>query len=150
MQVQRTRLTPPDRAEMKPKEPNSIDAHVGQRIRLRRLLIGMSQERFAGLLGLTFQQIQKYETGRNRISAGRLFDVAGILGISVSCFFEGAGVTSDKDTLTRHDQGVMEFLTKFEGRELNAAFMRIKSSQVRRSILELVRSIETSCDTART
>src|SRR5438477_8611784 len=70
------------------KQANPIDAQVGHRVRLRRMLIGMSQERLGEMLGLTFQQVQKYEKGINRIGAGRLFEVAGILGVPVSFFYE--------------------------------------------------------------
>src|SRR5438477_11394247 len=70
------------------KQANPIDAQVGHRVRLRRMLVGMSQERLGELLGLTFQQVQKYEKGINRIGAGRLFEVAGILGVPISFFYE--------------------------------------------------------------
>src|SRR3954471_8755620 len=70
------------------KKANPVDAHVGHRVRLRRMLIGMSQERLGELLGLTFQQVQKYEKGINRIGAGRLFEVAGILGVPIGFFYE--------------------------------------------------------------
>jgi transcriptional regulator with XRE-family HTH domain len=126
---------------MKSRQTNSVDARVGQRIRLRRLLIRMSQEDLAGRLGITFQQIQKYEKGRNRITAGRLFDVAVILGVPVSSFYEKTEVKSSEDALTKHDQRVMEFVTTAEGRELRAAFLQIKSVIVRRRILDLVRSL---------
>jgi transcriptional regulator with XRE-family HTH domain len=71
------------------KSPSDADRHIGRRIRLRRISIGMSQERLGELLGLTFQQVQKYEKGMNRVGAGRLVDVAGALGVPVSYFFEG-------------------------------------------------------------
>ena len=74
---------------MPKKQANPIDAQVGNRVRLRRMLIGMSQERLGELLGLTFQQVQKYEKGVNRIGAGRLFDVSRILGVSIDYFYEG-------------------------------------------------------------
>jgi len=71
------------------KQANPIDAQVGNRVRLRRMLIGMSQERLGELLGLTFQQVQKYEKGVNRIGAGRLFEVSRILGVNIDYFYEG-------------------------------------------------------------
>src|SRR5271170_2175076 len=71
------------------KQANPIDAQVGNRIRLRRMLIGMSQEKLGELLGLTFQQVQKYEKGVNRIGAGRLYQVAHILGVQIAYFYEG-------------------------------------------------------------
>jgi transcriptional regulator with XRE-family HTH domain len=70
------------------KQPSSIDAHVGSRVRLRRMLIGMSQEKLGELLGLTFQQVQKYEKGANRIGASRLYDISQILAVPVSYFFD--------------------------------------------------------------
>src|SRR5277367_711039 len=72
------------------KQANPIDIQVGNRVRIRRMLIGMSQERLGDLLGLTFQQVQKYEKGVNRIGAGRLFDVSRILGVPIEFFYEGA------------------------------------------------------------
>src|SRR5438477_12750561 len=73
------------------KQANPIDAQVGHRVRLRRMLVGMSQERLGELLGLTFQQVQKYEKGINRIGAGRLFEVGGILGVPISFFYDDVG-----------------------------------------------------------
>src|SRR5438477_13182987 len=71
------------------KQANAVDAHVGGRVRARRTLLGLNQERLGDLLGLTFQQVQKYERGANRISAGRLFEIAHILGVGVPYFYEG-------------------------------------------------------------
>ena len=73
---------------MAKKQPSSVDAHVGSRVRLRRMLIGMSQEKLGELLGLTFQQVQKYEKGANRIGASRLYDIATILGVPASCLIQ--------------------------------------------------------------
>ena len=128
---------------MPKKQANPVDAHVGHRVRLRRMLIGMSQERLGELLGLTFQQVQKYEKGINRIGAGRLFEVAEILGVPVNFFYEdfdtkgaAAGFAEGGDS-----PPVMEFLSSSEGLQLSLAFMRIKDLKVRRRILELVRSL---------
>src|SRR5580693_6549785 len=82
------------------KQANPIDGQVGNRVRLRRMLIGMSQEKLGELLGLTFQQVQKYEKGVNRIGAGRLYQVAHILGVPVSYFYEG--VMEDPAESSRH------------------------------------------------
>jgi transcriptional regulator with XRE-family HTH domain len=124
------------------KQANPVDAHVGHRVRLRRMLIGMSQERLGELLGLTFQQVQKYEKGINRIGAGRLYEVAGILGVPVAFFYEdvdhdagGGGAEGDEPPR------VMEFLSSPEGLQLSLAFMRIKDVKVKRRILDLVRSL---------
>ena len=76
---------------MPKKQANPVDIQVGNRVRIRRMLIGMSQERLGELLGLTFQQVQKYEKGVNRIGAGRLFDVSRILGVPIDYFYEGVG-----------------------------------------------------------
>jgi transcriptional regulator with XRE-family HTH domain len=108
------------------------------------MLIGMSQERLGELLGLTFQQVQKYEKGINRIGAGRLFEVAGILGVPISFFYEDAhsGATAGGGFAEGDEPPpVMEFLSSGEGLQLSLAFMRIKDSKVRRRILDLVRSL---------
>ena len=128
---------------VKAKQPNSIDASVGQRIRLQRIAIGMSQGRLGQLLGLTFQQIQKYEKGLNRIGAGRLFEVAGILGVPISFFYEDADANAQAGGFAEGEEPppVMEFLASGEGLQLSLAFMRIKDVKVRRRILDLVRSL---------
>src|ERR1700742_218820 len=76
-------------SDMPKKQANPIDIQVGNRVRIRRMLIGMSQERLGDLLGLTFQQVQKYEKGVNRIGAGRLFEVSRILGVPIDFFYDG-------------------------------------------------------------
>jgi transcriptional regulator with XRE-family HTH domain len=124
------------------KQANPVDAHVGNRVRLRRMLVGMSQERLGELLGLTFQQVQKYEKGVNRIAAGRLFEISGILGVPVSFFYEdfdgrrAGGFAEDGGS-----PPVMDFLASGEGLQLSLAFMRIEDPKVRRRILDLVRSL---------
>lgn len=108
------------------------------------MLIGMSQERLGELLGLTFQQVQKYEKGVNRIGAGRLFDVARILGVPIDYFYEsvanlaaGARGFSDNEA----SPPVMEFVSSGEGLQLSLAFMRIKDAKVRKRVLDLVKSL---------
>jgi transcriptional regulator with XRE-family HTH domain len=126
------------------KQANPVDAHVGHRVRLRRMLIGMSQERLGELLGLTFQQVQKYEKGINRIGAGRLFEVSGILGVPISFFYEDVSAQTERQGgFAEGDEPppVMEFLSSGEGLQLSLAFMRIKDTKVRRRILDLVRSL---------
>lgn len=124
------------------KKANPVDAHVGYRVRLRRMLIGMSQERLGELLGLTFQQVQKYERGINRIGAGRLFEVAEILGVPISFFYEGVnGINPSGGSGGEQGSPVMDFLSSNEGIQLSTAFMGIKDVKVRRRILDLVRSI---------
>jgi transcriptional regulator with XRE-family HTH domain len=124
------------------KKANPVDAHVGYRVRVRRMLIGMSQERLGELLGLTFQQVQKYERGINRIGAGRLFEVAEILGVPISFFYEGVdGVQAAGGAGGGQPSAVMDFLSSSEGIQLSTAFMSIKDVKVRRRILDLVRTI---------
>jgi len=131
------------------KVPNPIDVHVGSRVRLRRMLVGMSQERLGELLGLTFQQVQKYEKGTNRIGASRLFQIAQYLGVPVQFFFEDiAGSMVPAGTAGASGFGeidgapyVMEFVSSQEGLELNRSYTRILDPRVRKKILELVRCL---------
>jgi transcriptional regulator with XRE-family HTH domain len=124
------------------KQANPIDAQVGNRVRLRRMLIGMSQERLGELLGLTFQQVQKYEKGVNRIGAGRLFEVSRILGVGIDYFYEGvnsqlAGGFADGAS----SPPVMEFVSSGEGLQLSLAFMKIKDPKLRKRVLDLVKQM---------
>lgn len=130
------------------RRANPMDVHVGTRVRLRRTLLGMSQEKLGEHLGLTFQQVQKYEKGVNRIGASRLFDLAKVLNVPVQFFFDKApprleatatGVPGFQDT--PDETYIVEFLSTREGLELNKAFARISDAKVRRSIVELVRSL---------
>ena len=131
-----------------PRKSNPIDVHVGGRVRLRRMLLGMSQEKLGESLGLTFQQVQKYEKGSNRIGASRLFDLARILGVNIQYFFEE--LVGGEDHVANGapgfsepagDDHMVEFLNSREGIELNRAFSRIEDPRARRAILELVRSL---------
>ncbi len=129
---------------MPKKHANPVDAQVGSRVRLRRMLIGMSQERLGELLGLTFQQVQKYEKGVNRIGAGRLFDVARILGVPIDYFYENVSSQLGQGRgFAESDESppVMEFVSSGEGLQLSLAFMRIKDSKVRKRVLDLVKSL---------
>lgn len=129
------------------RKPNPIDAHVGTRVRLRRMLLGMSQEKLGEHLGLTFQQVQKYEKGVNRIGASRLFDLSRVLGVPVQFFYDEAPAElldapsasgfAERPTETY----VIEFLSTREGLELNKAFVKIADPRVRRSVVELVRAL---------
>jgi transcriptional regulator with XRE-family HTH domain len=126
------------------KHANPVDAQVGSRVRLRRMLIGMSQERLGELLGLTFQQVQKYEKGVNRIGAGRLFDVARILGVPIDYFYESVSSQLAASRSISEEEvapPVMEFVSSGEGLQLSLAFMRIKDAKVRKRVLDLVRSL---------
>ena len=130
---------------MPKKQANPIDAHVGHRVRLRRMLIGMSQERLGELLGLTFQQVQKYEKGVNRIGAGRLYEIAGILGVPVSFFYDDIEGDASREVASTAGAAetprVMDFMATGEGIQLGVAFMRVKDVKVRRKILDLVRAL---------
>jgi len=121
------------------KKANPIDAQVGSRVRIRRMLIGMSQEKLGDLLGLTFQQVQKYEKGVNRIGAGRLFEIARILGVPIDFFYDG--VASSAENLVSAAPPVMEFVSSGEGLQLSLAFMKIKDPKVRKRVLDLVKSL---------
>jgi transcriptional regulator with XRE-family HTH domain len=127
-------------ANLAKKQTNPIDIQVGNRVRIRRMLIGMSQERLGGLLGLTFQQVQKYEKGVNRIGAGRLFEVARILNVPVDFFYEGV---NDGASGANEVDGapVMDFVSSGEGLQLSLAFMKIKDAKVRKRVLDLVKSL---------
>ncbi len=130
------------------RRPNPMDIYVGSRVRLRRILLGMSQEKLGEQLGLTFQQIQKYEKGVNRIGASRLFDMSRVLGVPIQYFYDNAPFAAQPvdDQLPgfaeRPSDGfLVEFLNSREGVELNRAFVRITDAKVRRSIIELVRAM---------
>jgi len=126
------------------KLPNPIDRHVGSRVRMQRMLAGVSQEKLGEALGLTFQQIQKYEKGTNRISASRLQQIAKMLGVPVSFFFEGAPggeVTADGFTDAAATAYVADFLATSEGIQLSKAFVRIKSPRIRRRVIDLVEAL---------
>lgn len=121
---------------MQKKSPNEIDKHIGHRVRARRIMLGMSQEKLAEALGLTFQQVQKYEKGVNRIGASRLLHIAGILGVNIDFFFEGipglrAGGYSD-------DSLMAEFLTRSESDRLVRGFLKLKDDEARRRVADLV------------
>jgi len=126
------------------KTPNPIDIYVGSRVRMRRLMLGMSQERLADKIGVTFQQVQKYEKGTNRIGASRLQTIAGVLAIPVSYFFQqdnSQPLTTDGIGHLNGLDDLSEFLTSKEGLGLNKAFMKIGDASVRKSILTLVTSL---------
>ena len=127
------------------KKPNPIDAHVGSRVRLRRNMLGMSQERLGESLGITFQQIQKYEKGTNRVGASRLQAIASVLEVPVSFFFENApgGQPTASAGLAEESQTafVVDFLNSAEGLQLNRAFARISNPQVRRKLVDLVKTL---------
>jgi len=126
------------------KAPNPVDIHVGKRIRDRRKEVRVSQEKLAEQLGLTFQQVQKYEKGANRVSASKLYEIATALQASIEYFFRGlvdpsqpyVGMAEEHDSPFVHD-----FITTAEGRELTTEFPRIEDPLVRKRVLELVKTL---------
>lgn len=125
------------------KVPNPIDVHVGARVRLRRMMQSMSQEKLGESLGITFQQIQKYEKGTNRIGASRLQHIASVLQVPVSFFFEDAPGSAHTNGFEESSPAafVTDFLASTEGLQLNRAFVRIKDAKLRRKIVDLVRTL---------
>jgi transcriptional regulator with XRE-family HTH domain len=127
------------------KAPNPTDKHVGSRVRMRRMMLGMSQEKLGDALGLTFQQVQKYEKGTNRIGASRLQQISHILQVPVSFFFEGGpNAQSGRGDGTGDAPSpayVSDFLATSDGLALTKAFMRIEDSKLRRRIVDLVEQI---------
>lgn len=120
---------------------NAVDKRIGQKVRTRRLEVSMSQERLAELLGVTFQQVQKYEKGVNRIAASRLFDISSALDVPVAHFFDGltparAGVAEGQGESFLYDT-----LSTPEGLQLVSMFASIKNPRVRRRVLDLVRAL---------
>jgi transcriptional regulator with XRE-family HTH domain len=128
------------------KTPNPIDKHVGSRVRMRRMMLSMSQEKLGDALGLTFQQVQKYEKGTNRIGASRLQHISNILQVPVAFFFEGApnvqsGARNDHVSEAPSPAYVSDFLATSDGLALTKAFTRINDSKLRRRIVDLVEQI---------
>ncbi|WP_297493933.1 helix-turn-helix domain-containing protein [Acidocella sp.] len=135
--------------------PSPIDIHVGSRVRLRRTLLGMSQERLGDALGLTFQQVQKYERGVNRVGASRLFDISRVLDVPISYFFddmpEGLSETPISGPRGRvygfaeqqepFNAGVDDNLTKRETLELVRAYYRITDPAMRKRMFDLMKSL---------
>ena len=126
--------------ELSIRRPSSVDVHVGGRVRVRRRLIHMTQETLADLIDVTFQQVQKYERGSNRISASKLFAIAEALEVPISYFFEGLDEVGEKSAAEGSEQNIQSFLRTSEGLELARLFPRIARGPLRRRILELVRA----------
>jgi transcriptional regulator with XRE-family HTH domain len=135
---------------MAKKIPDPTDTHVGARVRMRRMMLSMSQEKLGDALGLTFQQVQKYEKGTNRIGASRLQHISSILQVPVSFFFEGGPRPPG-----HHGSGmgeapspayVSDFLATSDGLALTKAFMRIKDAKLRRRIVDLVEQMVAESD----
>ena len=136
------------------RRPNPVDLYVGGRVRMRRKLLGVSQDQLAEALGLTFQQVQKYERGANRVSASKLYQIAKALQVPVSFFFDGLadltnGETGDPVT-SNVERGIQAFLSTPEGLELAQLFPRIHRGRVRRQVLDLVRTMTDDMDSDET
>ena len=133
--------------ETQGRKPNPVDVHVGSRVRYRRMIIGMSQEKLGEKMNLTFQQIQKYEKGTNRIGASRLFQLSKILEVPVGYFFEDAFANSAPAHALQgmhepeQETYLLDFLNSREGLDLNRAFAKIHDSKVRRRVIDLVRAL---------
>jgi transcriptional regulator with XRE-family HTH domain len=122
--------------------PDPVDVHVGARIRARRLLIGMNQETLADRLGLTFQQVQKYEGGANRVSASRLSRIADILGVDVDYFF--IGLDGESGRADAREEAARERLQRPEAIDLIRSYYAIGDEQVRRRFFDMVKAVADS------
>jgi transcriptional regulator with XRE-family HTH domain len=122
---------------MAKRVPDPVDKQVGARVRMRRMMIGMSQEKLAEALGLSFQQVQKYEKGSNRIAPSRLAVIAKTLDVPVTFFFEGTGAKSGsgKDPL------ITQLLSSRDGLQLGESFLKIRDKTVRRRLVDLAQSL---------
>jgi transcriptional regulator with XRE-family HTH domain len=144
-------LDPPKKRGGRPKmeEPSPIDVHVGARVRLRRTLLGMSQEKLGNAIGLTFQQVQKYERGANRIGASRLFDLSRVLDVPISFFFDDLPPDFDVHGFSpnqgfsedRPDGYDSDPMAKRETLELVRAYYRIPDKQLRRRLFDLAKAL---------
>ena len=126
---------------MAKKTPDPIDKHVGSRVKMRRLMLGMSQEKLGDALGLTFQQVQKYEKGTNRMGSSRLQQISNILEVPVTFLFQAAPGQPKPDGKAPSSTYVSDFLATSDGLALVKAFMKIKNRNARRCIVKLVEVI---------
>lgn len=143
------------RRRRKSDKPNPIDIHVGSRVRLRRTLLGMSQEKLGDAIGLTFQQVQKYERGANRVGASRLYDLSRVLDVPVSFFFDDinpetvAAVQSGAPSGGIAESAAQRYepdpLMRRETLELVRAYYRIPDAQIRRRLFDLTKAIANAC-----
>ena len=115
-----------------PKEPQPVDRHVGSRVRMRRMMVGMSQEKLGEACGITFQQVQKYEKGTNRMGASRLHQIARVLDVPIEFFYEGA--SSDQGSngpimIDGQSRSMTDFLATYQGREGSASHRRCREGR---------------------
>ena len=129
---------------MSAKRANSTDAYVGSRVRMRRKMLGMSQEKLGERLGITFQQVQKYEKGANRVGASRLQMISQILEVPISYFFPAEPAVAGGMGENAQSDYVSDFMMSSEGIELNRAFAQIKDPKLRRKVIDLVRTMATT------
>ena len=132
---------------MQKKRPHPVDVHVGGRVRMRRVLLNMSQEKLGDQLGLTFQQVQKYEKGSNRIGASRLWELGQILDVPISFFYDGAvDRRSEADGFgeARQEDYVMNFVHSSEGLNMIRHFVKVEDANVRRSVLQMIKALAES------
>ena len=130
-----------DKSDEPDRGPNPIDRHVGLRIRMRRKELGISQEKLAESIGLTFQQVQKYERAANRVSASKLWEMSRALTANISYFYEGLGDGAEIPGSNLPRETLQDFLLPPEGMELATVFPKIPKGRVRRKILDLVRAM---------
>jgi transcriptional regulator with XRE-family HTH domain len=124
------------------KSTGSVDKEIGTRVRTRRMVIGMSQEKLGDMLGLTFQQVQKYEKGTNRISVSRMIEIAKVLGVDIHFFFDGlAGSKAAGFAEPAQPEFLHDFMSMQDGHQLMRAFTRIKSAKTRRAVVQLAASL---------
>jgi transcriptional regulator with XRE-family HTH domain len=127
--------------------PTAVDAHVGQKIRARRIFLGMSQTEVADASGISFQQIQKYESGGNRVGASRLQQISDALGVSPFYFFEGAPAVGKKIPAPKEgelsESAILSFLTTRDGASLVRGFLAIKEKPVRQNLIEFIETLKT-------
>jgi transcriptional regulator with XRE-family HTH domain len=146
----RPRRSPVGRDSISPKQPHAVDRHVGSRIRLRRMLLGVSQEQLGAKIGVTFQQVQKYEKGTNRVSSSRLHQIANSLHVPIEFFYQGIPDTGPDGGFAepQHAADVSRFLATGESVELMKAFVQITDKRVRRKFLLLARTLAGQEDNA--
>ena len=131
---------------MPAKSPNPVDVYVGQRVRMRRIEINMSQEFLGEQIGLTFQQIQKYEKGANRIGASRIQQIGKVLKVPASFFFDGAPGGWEGEASSQTSPALLELLGTREGQILINSFVRITDAEIRRSFICLIEKAATLID----
>ena len=130
-----------DGPQVMTKRPNPTDVYVGSRVRMRRKMLGLSQEKLGERLGITFQQIQKYEKGTNRVGASRLQAMADAMEVPISYFFPDTSPSAQPGMREESATFMMDFMSTAEGLELSRAFTRIANPKVRRKVVELVRAM---------